>query len=62
MGKINSFSISGGTLKIKIDETSKPLAITHLDDLAIDFPGVSLSPRANASKWKTNGVFSFSVY
>ena len=28
MGKINSFFISGGTVKIKIDENSKPLAIT----------------------------------
>ena len=31
MGKINSFFISGGTVKIKIDENSKPSAITHLD-------------------------------
>ena len=44
MGKINSFFISGGTVKIKIDENSKPLAITHLDDLEINFPGVDLSP------------------
>ena len=27
MGKINSFFISGGTVKIKIDENSKHLAI-----------------------------------
>ena len=38
MGQINNFFISGGTVKIKIDENSKPLAITHLDDLAINFP------------------------
>ena len=44
MGKIKSFFISVGTLKIKIDENSKPLAITHLDDLAVNFPGVDLSP------------------
>ena len=44
MGKINSSFISGGTAKIKIDENSKPLAMTHLDDLAINFPGVDLSP------------------
>ena len=43
MGKINSFFISGGTVKIKSDENSKPLAITHRDDLAINFPGVDLS-------------------
>ena len=49
MGKINNFFISGGTVKVKIDENSKPLAITHLDDLAINFPGVDLSPSPKAS-------------
>ena len=43
MSKINSFFISGGTAKIKIDENSKPKAVTHLDDLAINSPGVDLS-------------------
>ena len=37
MGKVNSFFISGRTKKIKIDENSKPLAITHLDSLSINF-------------------------
>ena len=36
MGKINGFFISGGTVKIKIDENSKPLAVTHLNDLAVN--------------------------
>ena len=49
MGKINNFFISGGTVKIKIDENSKPLTITHLDDLAINFLGVDLSPSPKAS-------------
>ena len=49
MGKITSFFISVGTVKIKIDEKSKPVAITHLDDLAINFPGVDLSPTLKAS-------------
>ena len=49
MGKINSFFISGGTVKIRIDENSKPLAITHLDDLAINLSGVDLSPPPKAS-------------
>ena len=40
MDKVNSFFISGGT--VKIDKNSKPLAITHLDDLAINFRGVDL--------------------
>ena len=39
----------GGTVKIKIDENSKPLAITHLDDLAINLPGVDLLPSPKAS-------------
>ena len=49
MGKINNFFTSGGTVKVKIDENSKPLAITHLDDLAINFPGVDLSPSPKTS-------------
>ena len=49
MGKINSFFISGGTVKIKIDENSKPSAITHLDNLAINSQGVDLSPSPKAS-------------
>ena len=48
MDKINNFFISGGTVKVTIDENSKPLAITHLDDLAINFPGVDLSPTQKA--------------
>ena len=55
MSKINSFFISGGTVKIKIHENSKPLAITHLDDLAINFPGVDLSLSTKVSWWKTKG-------
>ena len=46
---MGNFSISGGTIKVKIDENSKPIAITHLDDLAINFPGVDLSPSPKAS-------------
>ena len=49
MGKINDFFISGGTVKIKIDENSKPLAITYFNNLAISFPGVDLSPSLKAS-------------
>ena len=36
MGKINSFFISKGTAKIKIDKNSRPLAIAHLVDLEIN--------------------------
>ena len=49
MGKINSFFMSGGTVKIKIDENSKPLAVIHLNDLAVNIPGVDLSPLPKAS-------------
>ena len=49
MCKINNYFISDGTVKIKTDENSKPWAITHLDDLAINFPGVDLSPSPMAS-------------
>ena len=49
ISKIGSFSVSGGTAKIKIDENSKALAITHLDDLAINLSGVDLSPSTKAS-------------
>ena len=54
--KINSFFISGGTVKIKSDENSKkPLTITHLDYLAINFPGVDQSPSPNTLQWRTGG-------
>ena len=49
MGKINSFFIPSGTVKLKIDKNSQPLAITYLDDLAINFPGVDLSSWPKAS-------------
>ena len=49
MGKMNSSFIPGGTVKIKIDENSKPLAIIHLDDLAINFVGVDFSPLPKVS-------------
>ena len=55
MGKINSFFIFCETIKIKIDESSKPLAITHVDDLAINFPGLDLLPPSKASQSRTNG-------
>ena len=48
MGKRNNFFISGGTIKIKTDENIKPLAITKLDHLAINFPSIDLSPPTKA--------------
>ena len=33
MGKIYSYYVSNGTVKIKIQEISKPLSIMHISDL-----------------------------
>ena len=33
MGKIYSYYVSNGTVKIKLQETSKPLSIMYLSDL-----------------------------
>ena len=44
MGKIFSYYVSNGTVKIKIQETSKPLSIMHTSDLEKLFPDVDLSP------------------
>ena len=49
MGMINSFLISGGTVKDKIAENSRPLAITHLNDFTVHFPKVDLSPPSESS-------------
>ena len=49
MGMINSFFISGGTVKVKIAENSRPLAITHLNDFTVHFPNVDLSPPSESS-------------
>ena len=44
LGKINSFFISGDTIKIKVSENSLPLSITHVDDFGKYFPDIDLSP------------------
>ena len=44
LGKINSFFISGDTIKIKVSENSLPLSITHVDDFGKYFLDVELSP------------------
>ena len=49
MGIINSFFISAGTVKVKITETSRPLAITNLNDFTIHFPNIDLSPSESSS-------------
>ena len=44
MGKIFSYYVSNGTVKVKIQETSQPLSIMHTSDLEKLFPDVDLSP------------------
>ena len=44
---MNSFYISNGTIRNKINEKSSSLSVTHGDDFGKHFPDVDLSP----SKW-----------
>ena len=44
LGKINSFFISGDTIKIKVSENSLPLSTIQVDDYGKYFPGIDLSP------------------
>ena len=44
MGKIFSYYVSNGTVKIKIQETSQPLSIMHTSNLEKLFPDVDVSP------------------
>ena len=43
MDNIFSYYVSNGTVKIKIQESSKPLSIMHISDLDKFFPDVDLS-------------------
>ena len=49
MGIINSFYISGGTGKVKIDGNTRSLAITHLNDFTVHFHNADLSPPTESS-------------
>ena len=40
----SKFFISGDTIKIKINENSSPLSVTHVGDFGNYFPDVDLSP------------------
>ena len=44
IGKIHNFFISNGTIKIKRNEGSSSLAITHDSDFEKYFPSIDLSP------------------
>ena len=49
VSKIYSFFISGDTIKIRVNENSLPLSITHVDDFGKHFPDVDLSPPSRTS-------------
>ena len=44
LGKIRSFFISSDTVKIKINESTPSLPVTHVDDFGNYFPDVDMSP------------------
>ena len=44
LSKIQSFFISGDIIKIKVNENSSPLLITHVDDFSKHFFYVDISP------------------
>ena len=43
LNKIHSFYISNNGIKIRIHESSNPIAITHVADFDEHFPGIDLS-------------------
>ena len=45
--KFTVFFISGDTIKIKINESSPPLSVTHVDDFEYYFPDFDLSPHSH---------------
>ena len=44
LGKINSYYVSNGIVRIKISDNSSPLSITQVDDFGKHFPDIDLSP------------------
>ena len=44
VGKINNFYVSSGKVEIRIQENSKPLSITYVEDFEKYFPDVDLTP------------------
>ena len=49
LSKMHSFFISGDAIKIRVNENSSPLSITHVDDFGKHFPDVDLSPPSRTS-------------
>ena len=44
MKQIHSYYVSNGTMKVKLEENSRPISITHATDFDKNFPGITLSP------------------
>ena len=44
MKHIHSYYVSNGTVKVKLEENSRPISITHTTDFDKHFPGIDLSP------------------
>ena len=44
LGKINNFFVSSGKIKIRLQENSRTLAITHVENFKKNFPDVDLTP------------------
>ena len=42
-GKIDSFYVSNGNIKIRLQENARPITISHTHDFIKYFPGVDLS-------------------
>ena len=42
-GKIDSFYVSNGNIKIRLQENARPITISHTHDFIKCFPGVDLS-------------------
>ena len=48
MGKIDRLMVSNGTAKVRINESSPPISITHGDNFTKYFPHIGLSPSAQS--------------
>ena len=43
MKQIHNYYVSNGTMKVKLEENSRPISITHATDFHKHFPGIALS-------------------
>ena len=57
LGKINNFYVSSGKIKIRIQESSKSLSVTHVEDFKKYFSDVDLTP----SLWRKLLISSYLI-